>query len=90
VGVGVGVGVALLLIGGFFLWRRYHKKLKARYSQQPPAAGSHPGQSPQRTTWSYYPPPQEAWSYQRQELPAGNGPKELDGQPKPHELPTNP
>ena len=33
IGVGVGVGVAGLLVGCFFLWRRYHKRMKEKYSQ---------------------------------------------------------
>ena len=33
IGVGVGVGVAGLLVGCFFLWRRYHKRMKEMYSQ---------------------------------------------------------
>lgn len=80
VGVGVGVGVALLLIGGFFLWRRYHRKLKARYSRPPTVTGS------EIEAW-----PQPSWSYQGGELPAANAPKELSGQPQGpnfHELPS--
>ena len=51
VGVGVGVGVALLGIGGFFLWRRYHKKMKEKSSRpQSEVVSSTPGHS----TWSWF------------------------------------
>jgi hypothetical protein len=51
VGVGVGVGVALLGIGGFFLWRRYHKKMKEKYARpQSEAVSSTPGHG----SWSWF------------------------------------
>lgn len=33
IGVGVGIGVAILGVGGFFLWRYYHKKTTDNYSR---------------------------------------------------------
>ena len=48
VGVGAGVGAALLFVGGFFLWRRYHSNAGARHSHPAPFTGSVPGPWRQR------------------------------------------
>ncbi len=49
VGVGVGVGVALLLVGGFFIWRRYHKRMKEKYSHSSPLEIDQPHSSWQQS-----------------------------------------
>ena len=79
VGVGVGVGVALLGVGGFFLWRRYHKKMKEKHARpQSEAVSSTPGHAslswfdatPSTTNAKWAPP-----EYQQGPVEAYTGPE---------------
>ena len=59
VGVSVGVGVALLLVGGFFLWRRLHRKRKEKYSRPQSTTEYHERGSRNQTSgtlWAPSPP----------------------------------
>ena len=86
VGVGVGVGAALILIGGFFLWRRHHKKSKARNAWPVQASGSetvHTGPWPEQPYSQFSAQPHYE---QPRELPGESEVRELSGQSKPINL----